>query len=138
MPSVLLGAKMANEAILLIGHGSKLDYNKQVLELQAENLRRRGHENVFIGYNEKTMPLVGEKLAEIMEQGFDTVYAMPVFIASGVHITRDIPRKLGIPEGSDGGEVEVDGRKATVKYGEPLGNDPRIADILTERIESLR
>jgi len=129
---------MTKEAILLIGHGSKLDYNKQVLELQAENLRRQGHEDVFIGYNEKTMPLVGDKLAEMMEQGYDTVYAMPVFIASGVHITRDIPRKLGIPEGSDGGTVEMNGHKALVKYGEPLGNDPRIAEILMERIETLR
>ncbi len=129
---------MSKEAILLVGHGSKLDYNKQVLELQAENLRKKGYKDVFIGYNEKTMPLAGEKLAELASMGYDLVYAMPVFIASGVHITRDIPRKLGIPEGSDGGVVEIDGREVTVKYGKALGDDPRIADILIERISDLK
>lgn len=129
---------MTKEAILLVGHGSKLDYNKQVLELQAENLRKKGYSDVFIGYNEKTMPLVGEKLSELASMGYDLVYAMPVFIASGVHITRDIPRKLGIPEGSDGGVVDFDGHKVTVKYGKALGDDSRIADILAERIADLQ
>ncbi len=128
---------MSKEAILLVGHGSKLDYNKEVLELQARYLREKGYEDVHIGYNEKTMPLVGEKMAELAEMGYDKVYAMPVFIASGVHITRDIPRKLGIPEGSDGGVVELNGRKIDVKYGRPLGDDPRITDIIDERIKSL-
>jgi len=129
---------MSKEAILLIGHGSKLDFNKQVLELQAENLRKKGYSDVFIGYNEKTAPLAGEILSEIVQKGFETVYAVPVFIASGMHLTRDIPRKLGIPENSDGGMVEINGHKAYVKYAVPLGHDPRIADILAERIESLR
>lgn len=129
---------MKKEAILLIGHGSKLNFNKEVLEIQAENLRNRGYSDIFIGYNEKTEPLAGEMLSEIVQKGFETVFAVPVFIASGMHITRDIPRKLGIPENSDGGAVEFNGHKANVKYALPLGHDPRIADILAERIESLR
>lgn len=128
---------MNKEAILLVGHGSKMDHNRKVLELQAQNLKDRGYEDVHIGYNEKTAPSVGDKLAELAESGYETVYAIPVFIASGVHITRDIPRKLGIPEGSDGGTVEIAGRKIDVRYGRPLGDDPRITDILIDRIASI-
>lgn len=124
-------------AVLLIGHGSRLDFNRNVLELQAENLRKKGYKTVHIGYNEKTEPLAGEVLRQLVSQGFTTIYAMPVFIASGMHLTRDVPRKLGIPDNSDGGIVNVDGKDVTIKYGKALGDDPRIADILSERIESL-
>ncbi len=125
-------------AVLLIGHGSKLDYNRQVLETQADNLRKKGYKNVYIGYNEQTQPLAGEALQEVVADGFSTVYAMPVFIANGVHLTRDVPRKLGIPENSAGGKAVIDGKEIEVRYGTAVGDDPRIADIISDRIESLQ
>jgi sirohydrochlorin ferrochelatase len=125
------------KGILIIGHGSKLDHNKNVMRLQADRLREKGHGKVYIGFNEISAPLIEEALTEMLDDGVTDVYAMPLFIASGVHITEDIRGKLNLPEGSDDAEVEIDGRKVRVRYGRPVGDDPRIADILDEQIAAM-
>jgi sirohydrochlorin ferrochelatase len=125
------------KGILIIGHGSKLDHNKNVMLLQAERLRRKGHENVHIGFNEISAPSIEEALAGMLDDGVTEVYAMPLFIASGVHITEDIRGKLNLPEGEDDAEVNIGGRKVRMKYGRAVGDDPRIADILDEQIAAM-
>jgi len=125
------------KGILIIGHGSKLDHNKNVMLLQAERLRRKGHENVHIGFNEISAPSIEEALAGMLDDGVTEVYAMPLFIASWVHITEDIRGKLNLPEGEDDAEVNIGGRKVRMKYGRAVGDDPRIADILDEQIAAM-
>lgn len=129
---------MSKEGIMIIGHGSKLVYNKDIMNLQASRLREMGFENIYIGFNETTYPSIEDTLAKMVKDGIDTIYAVPLFIASGIHLTRDVPGKLRIPENSDGGVIDMDGRKITIKYATPIGADPRIADILAEKIRSLK
>jgi sirohydrochlorin cobaltochelatase len=125
------------KGIMIIGHGSRYNYNKWVMEEQKRRLEEKGFENVYIGFNETTYPLVNDVLEMMASDGVDEVFAVPFFIASGLHITRDIPEKLGIPSGSNDAVVELNGRKIRILYGEPFGNDPTLADILSERIEEL-
>lgn len=126
------------EGIMIIGHGSKLSFNKHIMELHAGRLREKGFENIYIGFNETSFPSIEYTLEKMAADGIDMIYAVPLFIASGIHLTRDVPGKLRIPESSSGGTVDVNGRKVTVKYASPIGDDPRITDILEEKISGLK
>ncbi|MDR0778957.1 MAG: sirohydrochlorin nickelochelatase [Methanomassiliicoccaceae archaeon] len=125
------------EGVLIIGHGSKLNYNKDIMELHAKRLRERGFENVYIGFNETSSPLIEETLERMAEDGIDKIYALPLFIASGVHLTEDIPPKLGIPKNSFIGTANINGRKIEVKYATAIGDDPYITEILVNKIIDL-
>jgi sirohydrochlorin cobaltochelatase len=125
---------MKKEGVLIIGHGSKLNFNKDVMELHAQRLREKGFRHVYIGFNEISSPLIEEALERMSSDGIDVVYALPLFIASGVHLTEDIPAKLGIQKNGSKGSVNVGGRSMTVKYATAIGDDPRITEILAEKI----
>jgi sirohydrochlorin cobaltochelatase len=125
------------KGILFIGHGSRLNHNKDAIELQAKALKERTGLPVWTAYNETTMPLVDTVLEEMVKAGVDEIIALPFFIASGLHITRDIPKKLNIPENSSGGKTVIAGKEVIVHFEQPLGNDPNLTDILEERIKDL-
>ncbi len=126
------------EGIMIIGHGSKLSFNKHIMELHAGRLRERGFENIYIGYNETSFPTIEDTLEVMAADGIDTIYALPLFIASGIHLTRDVPGKLRIPENSTEGIVDVNGRTVRVKYASPIGSDLRVTDILADKIVEMK
>lgn len=125
------------KGILFIGHGSRLGHNKEAIEAQAEALKERIGMPVWTAYNETTEPLVDSVVEKMVRSGIDEIIAIPFFIASGLHITRDIPRKLGIPEGSSGGKTRVTGKDVTIHMEQPFGEDPNLTDILEERIAEI-
>ena len=126
------------KGIMIVGHGSRFNYNKWVMERQKERLEDMGFENIYIGFNETSIPLAGDTLNIMAAEGIDEVIAVPFFIASGLHITRDIPAKLRIPQNSDGGVVDINGKSVTIHYKQPFGNDPLLSTILSERAKELR
>lgn len=125
------------KGIMIIGHGSRYNYNKWIMEEQKKRLEEMGFDNIYIGFNETTYPLVNDVLVDMVRDGIEEVVAIPFFIASGLHITRDIPKKLGIEPNSNGGIVNVNGMKVTIRYEQPFGNDPTLASILSEKIDEL-
>jgi sirohydrochlorin cobaltochelatase len=125
------------EGIMIIGHGSRYNFNKWIMEEQKKRLEEKGFENIYIGFNETTYPLVDDVLEKMVSDGIDKVVAVPFFIASGLHITRDIPDKLGIPSDSYMSTIEVNGKEVNIRYERPFGNDPALATILSKRIEGL-
>jgi sirohydrochlorin cobaltochelatase len=127
----------SKKGIMIIGHGSRYNYNKWIIEEQKKRLEEKGFDNIYIGFNETTLPLVNDTLNEMVSKGIGEVVAVPFFIASGLHITRDIPKKLGIPQDSDGGVVEIRGKKVRIRYESPFGKDSALTDILSERVEEL-
>lgn len=125
------------KGILIIGHGSKLEHNKNIMKIQADRLREKGYKNVYIGFNEISEPSIEEALETMIGDGVNTIYAMPLFIASGVHLTEDISGKLNLPADCHDAKVELFGKKVHVKYGKAVGDDPRIADILEDQIKKM-
>ena len=130
---------MVKRGVLIAGHGSRFSFNKGVMEMQADLLRSKGFPDVYIGFNETSIPLIKDALEEMVEDGFDDIVVLPFFVASGLHVTRDIPMKhLGLERNSTGGEVEVNGRKVTIHLEQPFGEDENMTDILCERVEELK
>ena len=122
------------KGILIIGHGSRYNYNKNVMELQAERLKERGFDNVYIGFNEASEPSIEDSMVSMARNGIRDVIAIPFFIASGLHITRDIPPKIGLEPGARTGTADIEGNEMKIHFENPFGNDPLLAEILKEKI----
>ena len=121
--------------ILVLGHGTRFKAlsNMRTIKTNAERVAARGYKHVAYAFNEYCDPTIPEALDELEKQGVDRIIAIPLFIAMGVHNGEDIPKKIGIPPYSDGGDIMVNGRKINVYYTRPVESNPRLLDILDRK-----
>jgi len=123
--------------ILAIGHGSKLPFNKEVVTQIADYIAQK-HSDVIVraGFMENSEPTVEEAIEGFSGTGVTKVAAVPVFLASGVHITKDIPRILSLDE-KGCGTLEIDGKAVPLCYAGPLGADELIAELVFKRVQEV-
>ena len=120
-------------AVVLIGHGSKLPYNKEVLEELGKRIEMRGiFKAARVAFMQLNSPSIEDVLRELAEDGTKRIVALPVFLADGVHTTEDIPEKLKIA--FEGAWANL-GRDIKLVYAKPIGADERIVDILLDRVK---
>jgi len=130
------GIKREKFSVLLFGHGSRLPYNKEMAELHADLLRKKGYK-VYTAFNEMSQPSIEDAMKAIIDDGAEEIAALPLFIASGVHTEHDIPIKLGIPEGYGTSVSTKYGKKVTVYYKEPFGDDPGVTKVLLNKLRTI-
>ncbi len=84
---------------------------------------------VEIAFMIRDTPSVNEAIDIVAEKGVSKIVLVPAFLAPGVHTTEDIPGLIGVKER----EPQLKTKGVELVYGEPLGSDERIADILEEK-----
>jgi len=123
--------------VLVVGHGSKLEHNRDLVVALARQLNAQGEfglvEAAFMQLNAPDIPTGMERM---VDRGVDIIYVVPCFLAAGVHTTEDIPEELGLGKGRTKGRVRVKGRMVEVRYCLPMGEDPRLVDILADRVRA--
>ncbi len=135
--------------VLLVGHGSRLPYGKDVVSQIADMYREDQEFIVEVGFMNMSKPSIPEAITILADKGAEKIIVTPIFLAQGVHTTEDIPRILGLNNGHDETgnnshrhshshshdheEVEIN-FKGEIIYTEPLGADKRIADIVKDRV----
>ncbi|MDI9645422.1 MAG: sirohydrochlorin nickelochelatase [Archaeoglobales archaeon] len=125
---------MKEVAALLIGHGSKLEEQRKMVEQIALSIKSKNiFADVFYAFMNVNRPSVQESMSEIVKKGYKKIVAIPIFLSDGIHTTEDIPKVLGLPKGVKKGFVDVDGKKVEVFYARTIGFDERIVEILIER-----
>ena len=134
-------ANTENTGILLVGHGSSLPYNNQVLEEVADKYNKQSDYVVELGFMNISHPSIPEAFNKIKEKDMKTVIAVPVFLAHGIHTMLDIPTALGLnpdpienypkPNVSTEDIVEFDGQ---IIFTEPIGADDKVVEIIDKRI----
>jgi sirohydrochlorin ferrochelatase len=134
--------------VLLVGHGSRLPFGKDVVSQIAEMYREEEDYLVEVGFMNMSKPSIPEAINRLSNNGAEKIIVTPVFLAHGVHTTEDIPRILGLKNdahdedhghnhghGHSHEEENVDIEfKGEIVYTEPLGADKRIADIVKDRV----
>lgn len=119
-------------AVVLIGHGSTLPYNKEVLEELGRRMELRGiFKVVRVAFMQLNSPSIEEVLRTLAKDGMKKIVALPVFLADGTHTTEDIPEKLKV---AFEGAWEDIGGDVTLTYAKPIGVDDRIVNILLDRV----
>jgi precorrin-8X/cobalt-precorrin-8 methylmutase len=121
---------MDKTGLIIIGHGSKLPHNRENLEKLAEILRKRSKfKTVEISFMVRNKPTIPEAIENLAKKGVSKIVLIPAFIAPGVHTTREIPELIELKEK----EPFLKERGIELVYGEPLGSDERIAEIIEEK-----
>jgi len=114
-----------NSALVLVGHGSTVNPDSSVPTfVHANEIRsRRIFAEVHCAFW-KEEPSLREILRMVEAQ---ELYIVPNFISEGYFTEKVIPRELEL----DGAITSKAGR--TIKYCDPVGNDPRMTELLLNR-----
>lgn len=112
--------------LALVGHGSEEhDESGSSVRAHASRLRQRSAYSSV-----KTFFLDEEPQVDSLRGAFDeeVVLLVPVFMSSGHHVTEDIPRRVGLHEGS-----EKENYTNTLYIADPVGASPLLRDIVLDR-----
>ena len=121
--------------VLVLGHGSKLSYNKDTVEAVAAMIAERlNGATVKTAYLNMNSPTVEEGLRSFATTEIDKVYVLPLFLAHGTHTLKDIPRILGLEDGQHTTTYALGSKDIEIVYVEPLGIDPCIAELAYKRL----
>ena len=83
--------------ILLVGHGSRLPYNKEVVQsIASKYAESKPDYNIEVGFMELAEPNIPTAFNKLKETGVKKIIVTPVFLAHGLHTKRDIPTILGL------------------------------------------
>lgn len=127
------GVDVSRVGVAVVGHGTDRHAESATATAgQAERLRSRGRfaavEALFLDQS----PRVGE-LATAFDDAVGDIVVVPLFIADGGHVTRDVPEAMGLPTAGEpfGGPTAVDGKR--VWYTRSVGTAPALTDVILER-----
>jgi len=124
-----------NFGVLVLGHGSTLTHNKEIIEATAALLAKKLDGAVVkTAYLNMDTPTVEEGLASFKDTTVDRVYVLPLFLAHGVHTLKDIPELLGLKEGENRTLYALGDWNIEIIYAQPLGPDQCIADLAYKRL----
>ena len=83
--------------LLLIAHGSRRQSaNDEVRQLgeRVVSLDENDYDGVVTAFLEMAKPDIHQGVAECVERGATSIVVVPYFLASGNHVTRDIPGEI--------------------------------------------
>jgi len=123
-----------NTGILVLGHGSTLPYNKELVETISGMIANQGDVVVRTAFLNMDKPTLKQGLESFTGTGVDRIVALPIFLANGVHTLEDIPKELNLNEDKRA-VTEIDGKSVDIVYADPLGADARIAELAYKRAE---
>lgn len=138
----------AKTGILLVTHGSRLNYNKEFATELYSKFEKTCDLPSGFGFMELCGPSIPESIDKLVgEHDLERLIVIPVFIAPGMHTTHDIPHILGFLDahehehshdhghGHDHSHdltpVEFDGE---ILYPEPIKADDILIDILVDMV----
>ena len=124
---------MGQKGMLLVGHGSTMPYNKDLVEKTAALIKEQNTDFIVkCGFMNMNTPTIRDSLNEFRHEPIDALVVVPLFLAKGVHIEKDIPGEIGLAEGTKKGLFTLNGRSVPLVYADPIGSDPLLADLMVK------
>ncbi len=117
------------KGIMVLAHGSRVkettDTIEKIVKLAKDNINDK-HMPIEIAYMELSQPDIKTVFKKLIDMGVDEIKVVPYFLFRGMHIKKDIPNEL---------EAALEGYdNVKLTMGDTLGADPRLAEILADRI----
>jgi sirohydrochlorin cobaltochelatase len=124
---------MSKKGMLLVGHGSTMPYNQELVEKTAAHIQAKNTGFIVkCGFMNMNKPTIKESMEAFKKEPIDALVVVPLFLAKGVHIEKDIPGEIGLPEGVKKGSFQLNGKSIPLVYAEPIGSDPLLADLMVK------
>lgn len=127
---------MGRKGMLLVGHGSTMPYNQELVEKTAALIRAK-HADYIVkcGFMNMNKPSIRESLEAFRHEPIEMLVVVPLFLAKGVHIEKDIPGEIGLSGGVKKGSFALNGKSVPLLYADPIGSDPLLADLMVKNAE---
>lgn len=116
--------------VLVLAHGSREKATENTLKeiitrLQSE-LQDTVIESAFLQFSEKSLE---KGLDLLVEKGVKDIKIIPYFLFEGVHIREDIPKEI----------EDYLAKKLSIRItlGKTLGVDPRLVQVLVDRVKAV-
>ncbi len=115
-------------AVLLVGHGSKIEGSNEAMSLVIDELRRRDSSTLFqTAFLELQSPNIPNGINSCINQGAQEVVVVPYFVQTGKHVVHDIPRIIG--------EAKAAYPKISISLSNYIGFDLRLVSVIEDRIK---
>jgi sirohydrochlorin ferrochelatase len=119
------------EAVIILGHGSRVPDASRDMEKVAGRLREKyGYPLVEVCFMSRLGPHFPEIFEKCVKLGATRVLVVPYFLHSGMHLLLDIPEMLK--------EEAEKFPGVSVRMGRGFGFDELLVDLLRERIEETK
>lgn len=121
-------SNLRRRAILIVDHGTRNDAARQSLvRVAAEVARARPEWLVEHAHMELAEPNFDVGIDSLVERGATHVYVHLHFLGAGYHVRETIPKLV----------ARASERHTTIviETSEPLGHDPRIIDLVVDRMD---
>lgn len=87
---------------------------------------------VKTGFMNINRPSIKDALEAFRHEPIEALVIVPLFLARGVHIEKDIPGEIGLPEGTKKGTFIQNGESIPMVYADPIGVNPILADLMVK------
>ncbi len=115
--------------VVVLGHGSRASEHNSGFEQLVDMVRSMTDLPVESAYMENNAPDLGTVLRQASAQGFQRFILMPLFLFKGIHVAKDVPLEIA--------NIKAELPEIEVVFAQHLGADPRIAEIVLERIKEV-
>ena len=116
------------KGILIVAHGSRAEATKKTFEGIVDMVREKmPQEKIRHAYMEFSEESLDKGVDELVAEGVNQIKVIPYFLFSGIHILEDIPEMIAA--------CKKTYPEISIELGQSLGQDPRLADLLVERIQ---
>ena len=118
------------KGLIILGHGSKAPEATETLAAVTAMVREKvDFEMVDYASLQLSKPALDQVVQSQVTGGMEEILVIPFLIATGVHVKTDIPEEIAkLKEKYPGVEM---------KLGRPLGADPRLAEIVVDRVKEM-
>jgi len=123
--------RVTRDAVILLGHGSRVPEAGKSMEKVAAGLKRKyGYAIVEVCYLSRLGPHFPEIFDKCVKQSADCVVIIPYFLHEGLHIVLDIPSMIQ--------KTAARFPDVRVVLGKNLGFDDVLVDLVEKRIVDSR
>ena len=117
---------MGSAAIILFAHGAREPEWAQPFEIVRDRLRAAGT-RVELAFLEIMPPSLEETAQKLVAEGIETVIIVPLFLAQGAHLKRELPAMVA--------KIRKRHAKTGFRVTPALGDAPEIVAAITEWVQ---
>ena len=119
------------KAVLYICHGSRRsEANEQAISFIHQIMKRVDFPIQEISFLELSEPTIAGGFERCVQKGATTIMAIPILLLTAAHAKMDIPNELT--------KLQLRFPDVEVKFGQPIGVNEKMIDLLLERIEDTK
>lgn len=115
------------DGVLIVAHGSRAEKTQITMNDIVSMVKTKLPQiTIEIGYMEFCDQTIESGLQKLVDKGVTHIKVVPYFLFHGIHIKEDIPAEIN--------KFLQAHPSITASFGDTLGADERLADILVDRI----